>query len=58
MTSHDSFGYFAKEFGFTVYPIAGISTLDQPGSRKVAELIETIRKLGVKAVFSEPATPN
>ena len=53
VTSHDSFGYFATEFGFTVYPIAGISTDEQPGSRKVAELIGTIRALGVKAVFSE-----
>ncbi|MEQ1854687.1 MAG: zinc ABC transporter substrate-binding protein, partial [Chthoniobacteraceae bacterium] len=43
VTSHDAFGYFAKEFGFSVYPIAGISRGDQPGSRKVAEIIATIR---------------
>ena len=53
VTNHDSFGYFAKEFGFTVYPIAGISNSDQPGSRKVAEIIATIRAEGVKAIFSE-----
>jgi ABC-type Zn uptake system ZnuABC Zn-binding protein ZnuA len=53
VTSHDAFGYFAKEFGFTVYPIAGISRSDQPGSRKVAEIIGTIRAQGVKAIFPE-----
>lgn len=53
VTSHDSFGYFARDFGFTVYPIAGISRNDQPGSRKVAEIIATIRAQGVKAIFSE-----
>ena len=53
VTNHDSFGYFAKEFGFSVYSIAGISNGDQPGSRKVAEIIATIRSEGVKAIFSE-----
>jgi zinc/manganese transport system substrate-binding protein len=53
VTNHDAFGYFAKEYGFTVMPIAGVSKNDQPGSKKVAELIEEIKKAGVKAVFSE-----
>lgn len=55
VTSHDAFGYFAKEFRFSVYPIAGLSRGDQPGSRKVAEIIATIRVQGVKAIFSEEA---
>ncbi len=53
VTSHDAFGYFAREFGFTIYPIEGVSTSDQPSSRKVAELVETIWAQGVKAVFFE-----
>jgi ABC-type Zn uptake system ZnuABC Zn-binding protein ZnuA len=53
VTNHDSFGYFAKEFGFAVYPISGISANDQPGSKKVAAIIATIRDQGVKAIFSE-----
>jgi ABC-type Zn uptake system ZnuABC Zn-binding protein ZnuA len=53
VTNHDSFGFFAKEFGFEVYPIAGVSTNDQPGSKKVAGIIATIREQGVKAIFSE-----
>ena len=53
VTNHDSFGYFAREFGFSVYPIAGLTQNDQPGSKKVAQIIGTIREQGVKAVFSE-----
>ena len=53
VTNHDSFGYFAREFGFEVHPIAGLTQNDQPGSKKVAEIITTIREEGVKAIFSE-----
>jgi zinc/manganese transport system substrate-binding protein len=53
VTNHDSFGYFAREFGFDVHPIAGITQNDQPGSKKVAEIITTIREQKVKAIFSE-----
>lgn len=53
VTSHDAFGYFAKEFGFTIYPIEGISPEDQPSSKKVSELIATIKKEAVKAIFLE-----
>ncbi len=53
VTNHDSFGYFAREFGFAVYPIAGMSANDQPGSKKVASIIAAIRGQGVKAIFSE-----
>jgi len=53
VTNHDSFGYFAKDFGFTVYPIAGLTRSDQPGSKKVAAIVATIRAEGVKAIFTE-----
>ena len=53
VTNHDAFGYFAKEFGFTVIPIAGLSRNDQPGGKKVSELVAHIKEAGVRAVFSE-----
>jgi zinc/manganese transport system substrate-binding protein len=53
VTSHDAFQYFARENGFTIYAVEGISTTDQPSSKKVAELIATIKKQGVKAIFGE-----
>ncbi len=53
VTSHDAFQYFARDYGFKIYPIEGVSTEDQPSSKRVAELIEAIKKQGVKAVFFE-----
>jgi zinc/manganese transport system substrate-binding protein len=53
VTSHDAFQYFAKENGFTIYAITGFSSADQPSSKRVAELIRTIKESGVKAVFTE-----
>jgi zinc/manganese transport system substrate-binding protein len=53
VTSHDAFQYFAKENGFTIYAIEGISSGDQPSSKKVAEIIAVIKSQGVKAIFPE-----
>jgi ABC-type Zn uptake system ZnuABC Zn-binding protein ZnuA len=53
VTSHDAFQYFAKENGFTIYAIEGISSTDQPSSKKVAEIISVIKVQGVKAIFPE-----
>ena len=53
VTSHDAFQYFAKENGFKVYAIEGISSSDQPSSKKVAQIIATVKAQGVKSIFSE-----
>ncbi len=53
VTSHDAFQYFAEENGFEIYAIEGISSADQPSSKKVAGIIATIKKKGVKAIFPE-----
>ena len=53
VTSHDAFQYFAKENGFTIYAIEGLSSSDQPSSQRVADLIRVVKEQGVKAVFAE-----
>lgn len=53
VTSHDAFQYFARENGFTIYAIEGISSADQPSSKKVGEIISLIKEQGVKAIFPE-----
>jgi len=53
VTSHDAFQYFAREFGFAVFPIEGVSTQDEPSSKKVAEIVQAIKDTHVKAVFFE-----
>ncbi len=53
VTSHDAFQYFARDYGFKIYPIEGVSTAEEPSTRKVADLLGTIKKEKVKAVFFE-----
>lgn len=53
VTSHDAFQYFARDYGFSIHPIEGVSPEDQPSSKKVAELISTIRSQHVKSIFLE-----
>jgi zinc/manganese transport system substrate-binding protein len=53
VTSHDAFQYLAKEYGFKVYAIEGVSTETEPSNRHVAELIDDIKSQQVKAIFLE-----
>ncbi len=53
VTSHEALGYFANDYGFTILPVQGISTSDQPSSQKIKELIGKVKSLGVKAIFAE-----
>lgn len=56
VTSHDAFQYFAREFGFTIYAIEGISKEDEASNRKVTNIIDSIKKQHVKAIFGEFGT--
>jgi ABC-type Zn uptake system ZnuABC Zn-binding protein ZnuA len=53
VTSHDAFQYFARENGFTIHSIEGVSSEDQPSSKKVGEIVAAIKAEGVKAIFPE-----
>jgi ABC-type Zn uptake system ZnuABC Zn-binding protein ZnuA len=53
VTSHDALQYFAKDYGFTIYPVTGLTPSEQPSSRQVADLLKTIKTQRVKAVFAE-----
>jgi len=53
VTSHDAFGYFAKEYGLTFLAPQGVSTESEASARDVAELITQIRAQSIAAVFVE-----
>lgn len=53
VTSHDAFQYLAKDYGFKIYAIEGVSTETEPSDRHVAELIDDIKNQRVKAIFLE-----
>lgn len=59
ITDHAAFDYFARAYD---YEIAGAvvpngSTLGRPSSSELADLAQTIQDSGVKAIFSNTATP-
>ena len=54
VTSHDSFQYFAKRYGFEIVGAVMPVTADvEPTAQELTELIETIEHEGVPAVFAE-----
>lgn len=53
ITSHDAFGYFARDYGVEFLAPQGWSTEDQPTAAKVARLIVQARKSRIRALFVE-----
>lgn len=57
VTNHDALGYFLDEYGLrfvgSVFPSLDVAAEPSPGD--LAELIETIRREGIVAIFSESA---
>jgi zinc/manganese transport system substrate-binding protein len=55
VTNHDAFGYFADRYDFEVIGtiVPGGSTLAEPSSAEIAELVATIVSNGVPAIFVE-----
>ncbi len=53
VTSHEAFGYFAKEYGITQVPIRGISPEQEPSPAKLAEIVRLCKENEIKYVFVE-----
>lgn len=59
VTNHDSLGYFATRYDFAVVGVVipGGSTLGEPSSEGIADLIEVMRREGVRVLFGETTQP-
>jgi len=57
VTSHDALGYYARRYEIEVLGtvIPARSTAAQPSAGEVAQLVSTIRRAGVRAIFAESA---
>jgi zinc/manganese transport system substrate-binding protein len=55
ITNHDTFGYFAKRYGFEVVGniFEGVSTEQEPSAQQIAQLVKLIQEQQVAAVFTE-----
>jgi len=52
-TAHASFGYFCDEYGFESLSVKGINKGGQPSAKELAEIVQTIRKEQIPALFPE-----
>jgi zinc/manganese transport system substrate-binding protein len=59
VTNHEAFGYFAHRYGFEIVGviILGGSTLAEPSSAELAELVEVMDNEGVRVIFAETSQP-
>jgi zinc/manganese transport system substrate-binding protein len=59
VTGHESLGWFADRYGFTVVGtvIPGLTTTGDISARELATLISAIRESGVPAIFTEVGSP-
>ncbi|PZO17068.1 MAG: ABC transporter substrate-binding protein [Burkholderiales bacterium] len=53
ITSHDAFGYYAREFGVKFLAPQGVSTDSEASAKGVAQLVRQIKKEQIKALFVE-----
>jgi ABC-type Zn uptake system ZnuABC Zn-binding protein ZnuA len=55
VTTHDALGYYANRYGLEIVGavIPSLSTQAQASAGEVAQLVDTIRREGVKAIFAE-----
>jgi manganese/iron transport system substrate-binding protein len=58
LTYHDSWAYWAREYGFDVIGAVQASDFSDPSPRDVAGLIDQIRAEGVPAVFGSEVFPS
>lgn len=55
VTNHDAFGYFIERYGlsFVGAVIPGVSTQSEASAKDIANLVETIKREKVRAIFAE-----
>ena len=53
ITSHDAFGYYARDFGVQFLAPQGVSTESEASAKGVARLVRQIKKEQIKALFVE-----
>jgi manganese/zinc/iron transport system substrate-binding protein len=53
VTSHDAYNYFGRAYAFKVIGLQGVSTVSEAALADMANLVDFIKKQGVKAIFVE-----
>jgi zinc transport system substrate-binding protein len=54
---HEAFPYFAKEFALVIGAVVQREPGSEPSARELARTVDSVRKEGIKVLFSEPQYP-
>lgn len=54
VTFHESFSYFAEEFGLNIVAGINVEPDTEPTAKQLEEIISTVKEHNVKALFTEP----
>ncbi|HZK84576.1 MAG TPA: metal ABC transporter substrate-binding protein [Desulfosporosinus sp.] len=54
ITFHDAFPYFAKEFNLNIVGVIEREPGSEPSAKELAQTIDKVKSLNVKALFAEP----
>lgn len=57
VTFHEAFPYFASEFGLHIAGVIEREPGSEPNAKELADTVETVKKLKVRALFAEPQYP-
>lgn len=55
---HNSFAYFARDYGIQFVAPQGLSTQDEPSAEDIARIIDAVREKKASAIFTENVTPS
>jgi manganese/iron transport system substrate-binding protein len=58
LTYHDSWAYWAREYGFKVIGAIQPSDFKEPSAKDVAKLVDQIRQVKVPAIFGSEVYPS
>jgi len=53
VVNHNAFGYLAREYGFDVHSVTGLSPDEQVSAKKMKEITDLVQEEGIKTVFFE-----
>ncbi len=53
VTSHEAFGYLAKAYGLQQEGVSGLSPDAEPDAKRIAQLTDLVRRLGITTIFTE-----
>ena len=53
ITFHEAFAYFANDYDLTISAVVEHNSAKEPSAKQLADLIDTVRRSGIKYIFAE-----